>query len=220
MLKYSVVIFFIRKEKTLTELRDVIAKNIYELRTSAEMTQLALAEVLNYSDKAVSKWERAESVPDVFMLKRIADYFGVTIDYLLTADHTETKQNKISGRTRARTHFIISFLAMSLVWLIATTAFVLLHIFAADSAFPAWMTFLYAVPISSVVGLVFNSIWGKSRLNYAIISILIWSFLLSIFLTSILIWSANIWPIFLVGAPGQVIVILWSGINTRTPINT
>ena len=59
----------------MTELRDVIAKNIYELRTSAEMTQLALAEVLNYSDKAVSKWERAESVPDVFMLKRIADYF-------------------------------------------------------------------------------------------------------------------------------------------------
>ena len=58
------------------ELREIIAKNICDLRVGAGLTQLGLAEILNYSDKAVSKWERAESTPDVFMLKRIADYFG------------------------------------------------------------------------------------------------------------------------------------------------
>jgi transcriptional regulator with XRE-family HTH domain len=65
------------------ELRNVIANNIVALRTEAGMTQAALAEVLSYSDKAVSKWERADSIPDVFMLKRIADYFGTTIDDLV-----------------------------------------------------------------------------------------------------------------------------------------
>ena len=67
----------------MTDLRAVIAKNICDLRTEAGMTQAKLAEVLNYSDKAVSKWERAEAIPDVTVIKAIADYFGVSLDYLL-----------------------------------------------------------------------------------------------------------------------------------------
>ena len=43
----------------MDELKEIIAKNLTELRTCAHLTQLQLAEMLNYSDKAVSKWERA-----------------------------------------------------------------------------------------------------------------------------------------------------------------
>ena len=50
------------------ELKQVVAKNISELRRSAGMTQLELAEILNYSDKAVSKWESGASLPDVGVL--------------------------------------------------------------------------------------------------------------------------------------------------------
>ena len=57
-----------------------IAKNITELRRAHGLTQAALAEKLDYSDKSVSKWERAEGLPDVICLKRIADLFGVTVD--------------------------------------------------------------------------------------------------------------------------------------------
>ena len=67
----------------------IIAKNITALRQNRKMTQAELAEKLNYSDKAVSKWERGESVPDVLVLKSIADMFGVSLDYLLEADHEE-----------------------------------------------------------------------------------------------------------------------------------
>ena len=184
------------------------------------MTQLALAEVLNYSDKAVSKWERAESVPDVFMLKRIADYFGVTIDYLLTADHTEQNKRKASGRVKAKNRFIITLLSVALVWLIATAVFVLVNMLGKNDAFPAWLPFIYAAPVSSIIMLVFNSIWGRAKVNYIIISLLIWSFLCAIFLTSVLVWGHNIWFIFLLGAPGQVIVILWSGITSRNTVNS
>ena len=112
---YTVLFGLSGKGENMTELRDAIAKNICKLRTDAGMTQAALAEVLNYSDKAVSKWERSESVPDVFMLKRIAEYFGVTIDYLLEIEHTpeqevaRVEKNKKSKRNKT----IVSLLAGS-----------------------------------------------------------------------------------------------------------
>ena len=204
----------------MRELRDVIAKNICDLRTEAKMTQLALADVLNYSDKAVSKWERGESVPDIFMLKRIADYFGVSVDYLLESDHTESIENKIANyKMSARNRFVISFLATMLVWFIATFVFVSMLIFSPDLPLRPWLMFIYAIPVSATVALVFNSIWGRRKINYLIISVLIWSFLLSVFMTLIIIFSMNIWPVFLLGIPGQAIVIIWSGLTSKARIN-
>ena len=198
----------------MTELRDTIAKNICDLRTGAGMTQLALAEVLCYSDKAVSKWERGESVPDIFMLKRIADFFGVSVDYLLEDEHAECAEHKTHHvKVAARNRLVVSVLATSLVWFIATLAFVGMLIFAPDAVLRPWMMFVYAIPTSSIVALVFNSIWGKHKINYLIISILGWSVLLAVFMTLLVIFNLNTWPVFLVGIPGQVIVIIWSGLT-------
>ena len=65
----------------MEDLKLIIAKNISTLRKAAAMTQFELAEKLNYSDKAVSKWERGESLPDVSVLKAIADIFSVDKDF-------------------------------------------------------------------------------------------------------------------------------------------
>ena len=105
----------------MQDLREIIARNIVELRTSRGLTQNNLAEMLNYSDKAVSKWERGESVPDVAVLKAIADIFSVTVDYLITEDHTCLPDAPVvlpEGERRNR--FIVSALATMLVWFIAT----------------------------------------------------------------------------------------------------
>ena len=197
------------------ELRGIIAKNICALRTGAGLTQLQLAEILNYSDKAVSKWERGESVPDIFMLKRIADYFGVSVDYLLEARHPKSEEPTcepkapLSKRSRA----IISFLAATLVWLVATVVFVIFAIANPDAH--AWLSFIYAIPLSAIVLLVFNSIWGRAKLNYVIITVLVWTLILSIYTTVLLLGERNIWLVFLLGVPAQVIILFWSGINTR-----
>lgn len=204
----------------MTELRDVIAGNICALRTEACMTQLALAEKLNYSDKAVSKWERAESVPDIFMLKRIADLFGVTVDYLLESDHSATEESrKASRRAKAKNRAIISFLAVGLVWLIATALFVLELIFFPSVALPAWLYFIYAIPVCSIVALVFNSLWGKRKLNYLVISILVWSMILSVFLSVLTVGGLNVWQVFIIGIPAQVIICLWSGLSGKAKNN-
>lgn len=73
----------------MEDIRSVIAANITALRTSSGMTQLDLAEKLHYSDKAVSKWERGESVPEIGTLTAIADLFGVPLDYLVRSEHEE-----------------------------------------------------------------------------------------------------------------------------------
>ena len=61
----------------MEDLREIIAKNIADLRREQNLTQAELAARLNYSDKAVSKWERGESMPDITVLKEIADLFSV-----------------------------------------------------------------------------------------------------------------------------------------------
>ena len=190
------------------DLKLVVAENIAELRKKNKMTQIELAEKLNYSDKAVSKWERGESIPDVVVLKTIADLFGVTVDYLLEQEHKSEPQK--TSKTVKKNRLIISLLAVVTVWLIATIIFVVVQ----ELSLPikTWLTYIYAVPISFVVALVFNSIWGKPRLNFLIISLLIWSTLLSLYLSLL---SYNIWLIFLVGVPSQIIVLLWSRIKMK-----
>jgi transcriptional regulator with XRE-family HTH domain len=109
----------------MEDLKQVIAQNIIELRKSMQLTQAELAEKLNYTDKAVSKWERAESIPDIIILKQIADLFGVSVDYLLEAEHKEEEfKTPYSDKYKNRNRFIITLLATMLVWLIATTVFV------------------------------------------------------------------------------------------------
>ena len=196
----------------MTELKSVIAKNICELRIESGMTQLALAEMLNYSDKAISKWERGESVPDVFMLKRIADIFNVTVDYLLEDDHTAAEIKKETQRVvRSRNRVIISMLAMALVWLVGATAFVLMQIFIPTAALRPWLMFIYAIPVTAIVAIVFNSLWGrKKKLNYLIISVLVWGVLLSLHLTLLMLIRVNVWQVYLIGIPGEIITLLWS----------
>ena len=198
----------------MKELRDVIASNIVSLRTEKKLTQCKLAEVLNYSDKAVSKWERGESVPDITVLKQIADYFEVSVDYLLSESHEdyERKKEKYSV-VENKNHLIITALAAMLVWLIATFAFVQMNIIMPDSALPSWLMFIYAIPASAIVLLIFNSIWGCRGLNFLIISIILWSVILSVYFSFLFAVQLNFWLLFILGVPGQLIIVLWSGLK-------
>ena len=198
----------------MSELREVVAKNICELRQQAGMTQLMLAEKLSYSDKAVSKWERGESFPDIFMLKKIADLFSVSVDYLFAEDHSEAlKRSKTVSKIVRRNRILISFLASMLVWLIATVLFVALGFLDVESAFFSWLVFIYAIPLCLVVALVFNSIWGIKKLNYLMITLISWTLLTSVHITFLALSDFNIWIIYVIGIPVQIIIFLWSGLS-------
>ena len=195
----------------MTELREIIAKNICDLRTSLGLTQQKLAERLNYSDKAVSKWERGESIPDVTVLKQIADYFGVTVDFLLSEEHGRFQP---VPHHSARNHFLIAALSVTIAWLIATIVFAELNIFVTTIRFAPWLVFIYAMTASFVVILVFNSIWGRIRANFIVVSGILWSLITSMHLTVLTVSQLNLWLLYIVGIPVQVIIILWSCIVT------
>lgn len=187
------------------DLKSVIAKNITELRKSLGWTQTELAQKLNYSDKAVSKWERAESMPDVTVLKDMADILHVPIGYLLEAEHPAFDSAAATPRHRTRNRIIIALLSASAVFFIATLLYVISGLVSLTLCDPSWMLYVYAIPFALTVLLVFNSIWGRKKLNLIIISLMIWSLLYCIYLS----YNApNIWMIFLIGIPAQIIVIL------------
>lgn len=191
------------------DMKQVIAQNITALRQSHKMTQIELAEKLNYSDKAVSKWERAESIPDVLVLKTIADLFGVSLDYLLEKEHSEiTEPAPVKSVSSQRMRTIVTMLSVLIGWFVATLCFVVM-----DIIWPGlggkWLPFVYAVPVSMIVWLVFNSLWFNRRRNYLIISLLMWSCLLALLLTFV-VADIFAWQLLLLGIPGQIAIAMWS----------
>lgn len=190
----------------MSDIKTAFAENLQILRKEAHITQSELAEKLNYSDKAISKWERAEAIPDVMTVKEIADTFGVTVDWLLESEH---KTVRTAARREQKNRLIISLLATVLVWLIATVVFVCLEPSGVAGG-RGWMVFVYAVPLSCIVLLVFNSIWGKVKYNFYLITGLVWSTLASLYLSFFTFALSNVWLVFIIGIPGQIIIILWS----------
>ena len=196
----------------MKEIREIIAQNICELRTGAGLTQAALAEILSYSDKAVSKWERAEALPDVTVLKSIADYFGVSVDYLLEDGHGGGRDRAIEyvkARRRNRTFF--SIISVLLVLLVATAAFATLTMLGLMEN--AWLVFIYATPAVFALVLIFNSVWGRRRLNYLVVTLLMWALIMSAHLTILAVWELNFWFLYVSGAPLQIILLFVPGIT-------
>lgn len=178
-----------------------IAKNISWYRKEKGMTQAGLAEILNYSDKSVSKWERGEGLPDICVLAAMAELFGVTLNDLIGSD--EPKPPAPSGRTPQR--LLILLMSMGLVWLVAMVAFFAVELFIPDLE-RAWLIMMWAIPVSCIVSIVFSELWWPLIPRLISASSLIWSLSCCAFLT---FSPKNMYLIFIVAAVLQVLVILW-----------
>lgn len=209
---------YIEVEVPMQDLKSVIAKNIQALRQKKGMTQLELAERLNYSDKSVSKWERGESLPDIIVLKSLADLFGVTLDYLTEEEHEEMPKIKEDvaenkKRTPKRNYYILTGTSIFIVALIATLVYIILAMIFPEKNY-VWLCYAYAVPAALIVWLIFNSIWFDPRRNFFIVSLLVWSLLAALYMTFSMA-GYRIWQIMLLGIPAQMIICMWSGLKSR-----
>ncbi|MBE6039045.1 MAG: helix-turn-helix transcriptional regulator [Anaerofustis stercorihominis] len=77
-----------------------IGDRIYKLRIDHNMSQEALAETLNVSRQAISKWENSMSVPEIEKIIQISEIFDVTTDYLLKGE-SDFPQNAVNGHCNA-----------------------------------------------------------------------------------------------------------------------
>lgn len=195
----------------MEDIKGIVAKNITELRQLNNMTQMELAEKLNYSDKTISKWERAESSPDIAVLVEIADIFGVSLDYLVKSQNIEDVVRIDNSGKKKYNRKVIACISESVGWVAAIFAFIITSLIIKETTFQ-WLYFVYALPIVLIVKLVFNSIWFNPRHNYVIISALMWSLIAAVHIT-FLYFNVNVSLIYFLGVVGQAVIVLWSFIN-------
>ncbi len=209
------------------QLKARIGSNIAYYRKQAGLTQAGLAEKLNYSDKAVSKWERGDSIPDVITLMQIAGQFHITVDDLLTdmealpedmgkLERAMTQVSEKALKRKANKNIILA-LSSTLVWFVALLIFVVLSTLDIPHS---TLAFLYAVPANAIVLLSLRSAWHDFRWNKALISAIVWGSLLSIYASVYAFANFNAWKILLLGIPGQIAIFLWFRMFQHTETET
>ena len=195
----------------LEELKLITASNIINLRTQAGMTQAELGSKLNYSDKTISKWERAEAIPDAFVLKQMGELFGVSVDNLLSS-HDEWKpiptEEPETEQVSYSTGRIIAIAVIG-VWTLALTAFVALWLVGLI----VWQVFVAALPISILVYMVLICVFHRKRYLQHVIAV----FVLSLFVAGFLLCYPRYhpWQLFLIVIPAEIIGYL--SCNLKTP---
>lgn len=152
------------------EITNNIGDNISYYRKQFNLTQFELAEILNYSDKSISKWERKESVPDIFVINELANFFGVSVDDFINKKYMPTKKNK-----RKQAH---AYLYALIIWLVVGVTFGIFKIIKID--YPAWKLFIFAIPLSAITLFIFNLVYKKIYYIFIYFTIFIWGLALSL----------------------------------------
>lgn len=199
--------------RDMKDIQEILITNLIALRRARGLTQIELGEQVNYSDKTISKWENGDSCPGIEALYRLSAFYGVRIDDLLREDFSpEAPLSAVEERAEKQQRYsklVISLLAVMAVWVIAITLFIAGSL---NTASEAWLFFIDAIPCSCIVLLIFNSLWGRRRMNYLILTVLLWTMLTAIYLH---VHLYRLWVIFLLGIPVQVAIILWSQLKRK-----
>ncbi len=187
------------------DIKEIIAENLLRFRTQANLTQAQLAELLNYSDKAVSKWERGESVPDIRVLIQIAGIYNITLDDLVSRPKEKEVKPVLHKRKK---RLLITLLSFALVWFIATGIFVILC-YVPQLEYE-WLSFVAAALVSSIVLTVFSGVWGNRITNAITCSLILWS-LAALLFTILYLFTplTSLWLLFVAACPFEVLIILW-----------
>ncbi len=183
------------------EFNKLVGENLAKYRKFNNYTQIALAEKINYSDKAVSKWENGECLPDVYVLKQLADLYGVSINDLITP---RSKPKASFSKTNS---FFTPLLSCCIVWLVALIAFFIISVSLKNYNKP-WIVFIIAIPVSAIITLVFSCIYKNRYIQLLSISVIIWTFILSLHLALVDLFN-EIVMLYLIGIPVQIMFILW-----------
>ena len=196
-------------ENDITNQQELLAKNLAYYRKASGLTQLELADKFNYSDKSVSKWERGEGFPDIFVLKSLADFYGITVDDFYQNEHKAVKVSQ--NKKRKQTY--LKLLSIGINWIVTVLTFFLLNTllsrFAPDAPFEPWLTFIYGTLTTGIILLVWEFIYHNRFLRMIATSIIIWTAALSLFLTFLVVMNLPLPLLFVVAIPLEVLEIIW-----------
>ena len=196
------------------DIKKIVAKNLANLRKNKKLTQTELAEKFGYSDKAISKWENGDTLPDIQTLYQLCEFYNVTLDFLVNEQDFEDKIKYINHLNRKViiNNSMIELLYCSFVWILAVIIYIYLLIF---SEFDYWQIFIWALPATSLVMLLFSKVWKQKIYTFVVRSLFFWTLVIACYIQFI---QFNIWPLFFLMIPIQVALILTIAINDKLKI--
>jgi len=192
---------------------EILSENLIKLRKSKDLTQAELADILKFSDKSISKWETGMSYPSIDTLAEIAEFYNISLDDLCLRLIEEEKANQFGKETNTK-KALIQILSVVVIFFIATIIFVY-SCMRKDIA-PAWQTFVWAVPISTLITMLLDLKWRGRKNLFIYSSIFVWSLIAAIYCQYI---HTNLFLLFIVGAPLQIIILLVKSIKSESFIN-
>ena len=187
----------------MKDVRQTISRNLARLRREKGVTQAELAEQFNYSDKAISRWEHGDTLPDVNVLCELCEFYGVTLNDLVAEECTLPTEGTVK---RKRDSFLyrlwICIMWAAVIWLLATIVFAY-TLSVRDAGL--WVVFVFAVPLSTAAVALAGRSMIRGIARFILASVVMWTTLASVYLYFL---QYNFWMIFLVGVPLQLILFL------------
>lgn len=196
------------------DIKQIIAKNLANLRKNKKITQTELAELFGYSDKAISKWENGDTLPDIQTLYQLCEFYNVTLDFLVSEQSFDEKIKYINHLNKRViiNNSLIELLYCSFVWILAVIIYVYLYTF---SEINYWQIFMWAIPATAIVMLLFTKVWKQKLYTFIVRSLFFWTLVTACYVQFI---EYNIWPLFFLMIPIQVALILTIAINDKLKI--
>ena len=214
---------------TENDFRRLIADNLIYYRKRAGLTQAEVASHINYSDKSVSKWERGDGCPDVYVMTLLAEKYNVSINQLTSPRPEETEEDSLETELAlvpddiriepaeaepprhrvTRSPFTI-LLSVGGVWLVANIIFSVLNMMH-DTPGRTYLAFIYAIPASFAVVEVFAGCGRLPAILHLLFSSgILWTLMVSIHLTAPEV--ENIYLIYVIAAVAQLLGIFALGL--------
>ena len=192
------------------DIKQIIGDNIAFLRKNNHWTQAELAEKLNYSDKAISKWERGESSPDPEIMLKLSELFYVRIDYFYHEVHNEEFINT-SNRMNVRNILIVILLCVG-IYGIATSIFLLASLRDSANASKYWISFIAAAPLCGLVNFMYFRRINNRVGRILSMSVVLWGLITTIALI-LFNYNSYAWMLFIIGAPLEAAINLYEFIR-------
>jgi transcriptional regulator with XRE-family HTH domain len=194
----------------MNDINQTISENLVRLRTKAGLTQLQLANLLNYSDKAVSKWERGESLPDIHVFIKLASIYHISIDDIVNPVAEKEVRPHLNLKKK---RLLITLLSVGLTVFIATGIFAILY-FIPQTAHYAYFAYIAMPLVIGILLTVFTCLWSNKFLCAAAVTLLLWSIITLLYVVVITfvtneVYLSKAWILFVVGAPFQALIIFW-----------
>ena len=183
----------------MDDVRNIVSANLVKIRKQRGLTQAELSEKINYSDNAISRWEKGEVLPSLETLQTLSGVYNLPMSWFLE-EHADEDTRLFNSKKRALYLAIMSS-GIIAIWTLLALIIVLLHGYTGKYNF---LTFVWGAPITAQIIRLTIKYGFENKLFLLTSSACLWTLLCAIYFY----WfSLIMWPVFFAGMPFQIMLI-------------